>query len=574
MDWIIRHRNIFSSPDAHAAADAGSLITQLLTGRGLSEQSMIHAYLEPKMSDLHPPEMIPGLTDAADRIIAAIKANEPIVLYGDYDVDGTTGTAILWHALTLAGHTPKTYIPHRIEEGYGLNREACETLGDGGAKVIVSIDCGITACEVADSLRTRGVDLIVTDHHKAQDELPDAFAIVHPGLTREYPNPHLCGSGVAFKLAWAVAQRLNGGDRVAPEFRELLLEMMPLVALATIADVVPLVGENRVITRFGLERMPVSRLAGLRALIEVARLDGKPIAAVDAAFRLAPRINAAGRMQHAELAVELFTTGDKQRAAEIATFLDKHNTERQSTERKVTKEAIAQVDEQQLATEGRRAIVLAGDWHTGVVGIVASRIVDRFHRPVVVISLNGETGQGSARSIANFDLSTALSECNGSLLSYGGHAMAAGIRIEPDNIPTFTDQFVEVANGKLTGRDMVPKLKLDAEVPLSALTLEAARTLQQFAPFGEGNPEPRFCTDSVELAAEPRTVGKNGDHLQAVFRQGGVTVKSIAFRQASRIDKLRQHRACRVAFKPIINEFNGRTSVEMQVIDFKFPDEE
>ncbi|MGB0714422.1 MAG: single-stranded-DNA-specific exonuclease RecJ [Phycisphaerae bacterium] len=573
MDWIVQHSNVFAN-DGNVSVDTPDLISHLLAARGIESPEQADAFLTPKMSDLHPPELIPEMIRAADRVVAAIQNNEKIVLFGDYDVDGTTGTAILWHVLTLAGASPQTYTPHRIDEGYGLNCNACRKLADEGAQVIISIDCGVTACEEAALVKDRGIDLIITDHHKAQAERPDAYALVHPGLDGQYPNPHLCGSGVAFKLAWAVAQRLSGETRVAPQFRDLLLELLPLAALATIADVVPLIGENRILTKCGLERMPHTRLRGLKALMQVGRLTNGPVSSVDVAFRLAPRINAAGRMQHAELAVELFTTNHAERAAEIATYLDKHNQERQSTERKVTKEALAMVEQDDLVTDRRRAIVLAGNWHPGVVGIVASRIVDRFHRPVVVISLNGGEGQGSARSISSFDLSSALAECNGSLLNYGGHAMAAGIRISRDEIPSFTEQFIEVANGKLTGRDMVPKLHLDAEVNLDALSMRAAQTLEQFAPFGEGNPEPKFCTGEVELAAEPRIVGKNNEHLQLQVRQNGVTMKGIGFRKAEFADRLKTHRTCRLAFKPIINEFNGRASVELQVIDFKFPDDE
>ncbi|MHC5108825.1 MAG: single-stranded-DNA-specific exonuclease RecJ [Planctomycetota bacterium] len=571
-DWIIQETDVFHR-ELTTSDRIPPLIMNLLATRGINGHEAIDAFLTPQMTDLYPPEQLPGARDAASLIVDAIKQNRKVVLYGDYDVDGTTGASILWHILTLAGATPKVYVPHRIEEGYGLNVQACNQLVDDGASVIVSVDCGITACDVADELKARGADLIVTDHHQAHDQLPHASAIVHPGLDGSYPNPGLCGSGVAFKLGWAIAQALSGSEKVGSEYRELLVELLPLAALGTIADIVPLVDENRIIARHGLARLTRSRIAGVRALIDQAGITSPNISAYDVGFKLAPRINAAGRMGHADLAVELLTSANAQRAREIAEFLDEHNRTRQSTERKITREAMEMIESGNLASDSRRAIVLSGEgWHPGVIGIVASRIVDRFHRPAVVIAWHDGEGQGSARSIRNFNLADALAACDENLISHGGHAMAAGLRVGPEKLSAFEEQFVAVANNRLTGRDLVPKLRLDAEVNLNVLTLPTVRLLELLGPFGSENPKPRFCTDWVDLAAEPRCVGQTQKHLQATFSQSGIKMKAIAFGQAGAIDDLKRHRKCRVAFEPIINDFNGRTNVEIQVLDFKFPE--
>ncbi|MEK7710309.1 MAG: single-stranded-DNA-specific exonuclease RecJ [Planctomycetota bacterium] len=548
------------------------VVAQLLINRGLSPDQPCDGFLSPQLRDLYPPELLPGVTEAARRITDAVREKRRIVLYGDYDVDGTTGVAILWHVLRLAGGDVSFYVPHRVEEGYGLNLDAVNRLADEGAGLIVSVDCGITAVEAAEALAVRGVELIVTDHHTPQERIPPAAVIVHPTVGGDYPNPHLSGSGVAFKLAWAIAQRVCGSERVAPEYRDLLQELLPLAALGTIADVVPLIGENRIIARHGLNALPTTRLAGVRALIESAGLGGEKISCYDVGFKLAPRINAAGRMGHARLAVELFTRADAARAREIAIYLEEHNRSRQSTERKIVKQACEMIERDNLAGDARRAIVLAAEgWHAGVIGIVAARVVGRYHRPTVMIALGSGEGQGSARSIQHFDLAAALAECGGHLLAHGGHAAAAGLRIATDRVAAFTEAFIDIANNRLTGDDLTPKVRLDAEVSLDAMTLPTAEAIIGLGPFGVGNPRPLLATDWVELAAEPRCVGSGSDHLQATFRQGGVQLKGIGFGLAGELEDLKQHRRCRVAFEPIINDFNGRRSVEMQIVDMHFP---
>lgn len=569
--WLIRE----PSPHRDEAARrwrVPPIVAQILINRGLEVDRPGEAFLTPQMKDLHPPHLLPGAVQAADLIVAAVRSRDKIVLYGDYDVDGTTGLAILWHVLRLADADVSFYVPHRIEEGFGLNLDAANRLVEDGTQMIITVDCGITATREARALRRRGVKLVITDHHAPHDTIPPADAVVHPTVGGDYPNPDLCGAGVAFKLAWAIAQKLSNADRVNPEFRALLLRLLPLAALGTIADVVPLRGENRIIAKHGLEGLARPSLPGLDALIDSAGLNRERISGYDVGFRLAPRINAAGRMGHARLAVELLTKADEARAREIALYLEEHNRSRQATERKIVKQAHEMIERDGLASDARRALVLASEgWHAGVIGIVAARIVDRYHRPTVLIALSGGEGQGSARSIPHFDMAEALAACDRHLLSYGGHSMAAGLRIAADRVGDFSEAFVALANNLLTGDDMIPKLRLDAEVSLGELTLSTTEAITGLGPFGMGNPKPKLATQWLELVEEPRLVGAQRTHLQASFVQGGVRMRSIGFGLGGCIEDLKQHRRCRAAFEPIINEYNGRRSVEMQIVDLQFP---
>jgi single-stranded-DNA-specific exonuclease len=548
------------------------LVAQLLYNRGLDKPDPMREFLEPRMSMLHAPELLPGTTEAAELIAAAVRDRKRIVIYGDYDVDGLTGTAILWHVLRMAGAEVSYYIPHRIDEGYGLNSEAIRQIVRDGADVVITVDCGITGVDEAKLARELGLTLIITDHHRPGSSLPNAHVVVHPGVGGNYPNTDLCGAGVAFKLAWAIAKRLANADKVSPEFRDYLTNAVGMVALGTIADVVPLLGENRVLARFGLANLPKCNLHGLTALIESAKLaDQAKLNSEHVGFWLAPRINAAGRMGHAQLAAELLTRADAERAREIAQYLEQQNRDRQNMERRIFNEAVDVVESRKLASDARRAIVVAGEgWHAGVIGIVASRIVERFGRPTIMISLDNGDGQGSGRSIRNFDLHKAIGECAHHLIGFGGHAMAAGLRIKREKVEEFTESFVERANQTLTARDLEATLHLDAEVPPATWSVPLVRDIERLGPFGSGNPKPKFASPVLHLEGEPRTVGKNGNHLSFTLTDGRCRMKAIAFSQAAQLEPLRERRQCRVAYEPCVNEFNGRVTAEMQVIDIQF----
>jgi single-stranded-DNA-specific exonuclease len=569
-EWVIAAPHVDRQRLAEQAGVA-PLLAQLLLNRGVRSAADVHPFLWPDFKALLPPESLPGAVVAARHLAAAARAGKRIVIYGDYDVDGVSGTAILWHALKLAGAAVSFYIPSRLEEGYGLNTEAIEKIAADGAHLLVTVDCGITAVEEARRARELGLELIVTDHHQPRAQLPQTAVTVHPSACGPSLNPDLSGAGVALKVAWSLAQEVCGSPRVSDAFREYLLDATALAALGLIADVVPLTGENRIIASYGLRHLGHSRNPGLRALLEVSNLAGKrSYDDYDVGFMLAPRLNALGRMGHARLAVELFTRAQAEQARQIATTLDAANRQRQEIERQIAEQAMAMVVENRFNRESCRGIVLASpDWHPGVIGIVASRLVDRFHRPTILIALESGYGQGSGRSVRHFPLHEVLEACSQHLLSYGGHAMAAGVRLRANQVKAFTAAFQAQAAGRLTAADLRPKLHLDDQVALGELTSQVVDTIQQLAPFGPGNPRPRLATAEVELADRPRAVGRDAAHLQFAVRQEGSFRKAIAFGRGRQADELAEHRRVRLAFEPIINEWNGQRKVELKVIDWK-----
>ena len=580
-DWIIEPP--WNERDRLARSlGISPIVAQVMHNRGVGDVSDARQFLDPQLGDMLPPEAMPATTEAAERIAASVAEGKKIVLYGDYDVDGITGVAILWHCLKLAGADVSYYIPDRLVEGYGVNTEAIETLAKDGAGLVITIDCGITAIEPARLARERGVEFIVTDHHtphvdgEGQPQFPEAL-IVHPAVTAkgaaDYPNPNLSGSGVALKLAWAVAQNFSRAKKVRPEFREFLVDALGLAALGIVADVVPLTGENRIIARHGLRGLPHSKLAGIRALIQSTRLTGKKLDGSDVGFKIAPRLNAIGRLGHARLAVEMLTRADADEAGRIARNLDEQNSKRQTLQRRISAEASALVVEQGQNEDTIRGIVLASEgWHAGVVGIVASKITEEFGRPTVMIAVENGIGQGSARSIPHFPLNEVLAECGDHLMTYGGHAMAAGLRIEAGKIDAFRAAFQERAGQRLTPADLRAKLHIDDVIRLGELNRQLVDDLAKLEPYGAGNPGPMLATDWLELAGEPRTVGSSGTHLQVRLGDGRVQCRGIAFGMGKYADPLRDHRRCRVAFRPTLNHWQGNTTVEMQIVDFRFPE--
>ncbi|HZZ43394.1 MAG TPA: DHH family phosphoesterase [Tepidisphaeraceae bacterium] len=587
------------------------VLAQVLLNRGLTAADDCSAFLRPALKSLHDPSLIPNLSKAAERIARAIRDKEKIVIYGDYDVDGITATSILWHAIKTLGHTADFYVPHRLEEGYGLNPDSITQLCDLGAQLIITVDCGITAIPSAAIAKSRNVDLIITDHHewrekssvfsvqgsgnkgdgshfsssplsslnpeplKTEPSLPDCYTIVHPRLPHDgpaYPNPHLCGAGVAFKLAWAIGQAHAGSPKVSEEFKSFLLEATALAALGTIADVVPLIGENRVLAHFGLSGLKSSKLTGIRALIASADLTGKKLDSYHVGFLLAPRLNACGRMGHARLAVELLTRADETQALEIATYLESQNKQRQSLERKILDQALTQAAELSAESDDTSAIVLGAEgWHPGVIGIVASRILERFHKPTLMVGLNNGVGQGSGRSIAGFHLARALESCAEYLETFGGHEMAAGLKLRSDQFEDFRVAFMAHAKSVIRPELLIPELKLDTLAELRHISASLVQDLARMGPFGHGNRKPLLCLRGLQLVTLPRRVGKTGDHLQLQVRQGNTQFKCIAFNHGHHFDRLHPGTTLDLAAEPVINEFNGYTNVELEIKDLHFP---
>ncbi len=561
---------LIGGPPTTPVASGASLVDRILAVRGLSDPAAARDFLNPLLTHLHEPSLLPDMDRAAERILAALRAKAPLVIYGDYDVDGITATAILWHTFrAIAPSAPvSTYVPHRIDEGYGLSVDAMNALADQGARVVVSVDCGVTATAAARAAVQSGIDLIITDHHNPpsrEEELPPAFAVVHPRRPRSvYPFGELSGAGVAYKLAWRLCTLACNGHRVTKELQSLLLDLLALAALGTIADVVPLVGENRVIARFGLSRIKRSPLVGLRALVEASGLDGEKIDSEDVGFKLAPRLNACGRMGHAREAVELLTTAGAPRAEEIARALCRFNDERRATERRIFEHAAAMVEERAMHTPGRRAIVLAHeDWHAGVVGIVCSRLVERFGRPTILMCSAGGECHGSGRSIEGFALADALGACSAHLLSHGGHDMAAGLRLEAGNLDAFTEAFTAVANARLAPDDLSRPLLYDAEARIEELTTETVACLERLAPFGQGNPRVRVRIGAT-LAEPPSPLGSSGRHASLKLREnGGRPLRIVGWNWLGRLDQLPRGGRVEALISPLISTWSGNVEAEL-----------
>ena len=545
------------------------LVGHILGHRGLETPESARAFLWPTLAQLHDPSAMPGLMEAADRLVRAAQAGDPIVIYGDYDVDGITATAILWQALRLAGATPRIYVPHRLEEGYGLNLEAVEQLAAEGARVLVTVDCGITGLEEVARARDLGLDVIVTDHHEPKPgRLPPAQVLVDPKLPdSSYPFRELSGAGIALKLAWAIGQRLSRRDRVSEPFREFLVAATGLAALGTIADVVPLVGENHVLASFGLRALAGSRQAGLAALLQTARIEDRALEADDIGFILGPRLNAAGRLGHARDAVTLLTTADPEAATTIAKALDRQNRQRQDLEKQILAEAEEQVA-RTFSPQRDAAIVLAGaGWHTGVIGIVASRLVEEYYRPTILIGIRDGQAQGSGRSIPGFPLHEALAACEAHLSNYGGHAMAAGLRLVEEAVPRFREAFLAHAASRLNREQLTPHLEVDAEVSLADVSLETARVLERLGPFGAGNERPVLAVRSVGITGEPRRIGRRGEHIAMHVTQGGHARRVVGWRLGELAETLARAGSCGIAFTCRVSNYRRTPEVELHLKD-------
>jgi single-stranded-DNA-specific exonuclease len=560
------------------------LVAALLIQRGQTTPEQARRFLDAPLSGLHAPDLLPGVAAAAERILAAVRAGRKVCVYGDYDVDGLSGAALLVQGLRLLRAEVDLYVPHRLEEGYGLNREALRQIASNGASLVLTVDCGIASVAEALEAKRLGLELIVTDHHELKETLPDAAVLVHPRLPGStYPFGRLSGSAVAFKLAWALAQRECGSPKVTERFRNYLLDGVALASLGVVSDVVPLHEENRILVRHGLARIQKAPLPGLQALCEVAGLQpGAALRATDIGYRLAPRLNAAGRLGSARQVVELLTTNRPEVAHDLAQALETKNQQRQQLERRMLWEARELVAAKNYGDYPALVLGLPG-WHGGVIGIVAGRLAEQFGRPALMIALPAESrprneidptladlGLGSGRSIPGFALNEALHSCSDLLVAYGGHPAAAGFKIQPDRIDPFRQRFCDFAAGHFPAGPPAPTLVLDAEIPLSSLTFGLLDELDRLEPYGAENRKPVFLAGPVEVTGEPRKVGQDERHLSFRVRQQGTTLKAIAFSMADRVEELMSAGGtCCLAFTPKLNEWMGRRSIDLELADFQ-----
>ncbi len=550
-----------------AVAGIGSLAAGVLLRRGVDTPEGCRRFLTPRLDDLSDPGDILGMAEGARRLALAVRQRQRIWICGDYDVDGTSGTAILMMFLRLVGAEPRFLIPHRVKDGYGLKVPGVEHMAAEGADVAVTVDNGISAWEAAERARELGIDLIITDHHEPPERLPHCLALINPhqaGCGSAYKE--LCGAGLAFKLAWAVAQELGPGRKATPEVREFLLDALGLVALATVADAAPLDGENRVLVRFGMKALEKSRLPGLVALKRLAKAEGE-LTERDLAFGLGPRINAGGRLAAADLSVRLLTTRDEAEAGQLAQELERLNKERREVERGVVESARSR------AEASLTPVVMMGDegWHLGVLGIAASKLAERFSRPVLLAAIDPETGlaKGSGRSVPGFNLTEALTRAKDHLVAYGGHAYAAGFTVKRENLEAVRLSIEASLLAWSGGEKPMPLTTVDMEIPLDRLREGPVRELARMAPYGEGNRPPVFLVRGLRLAGDPKRMGVEGKHLSFLVRSisGGGSMRAVAFNQGEGLDRLLAMReGFDLAFTPKINEWKGSVSVELEVV--------
>ncbi len=572
-----RKRWIVAAPDAATAThlahalELPAVVATLLTARGFRSVEDARAFLHPSLAQLHPPAQMLGIAPAVARLRQAINAHETILIYGDYDVDGTTAVVLLKTAIERLGGTVRFHVPHRLREGYGMQREVLERSFAEGVRLVVSVDTGIRAFAAAEAAEALGLDLIVTDHHLPDGSLPRALAILNPNQPDcGYPAKSLCGAGVAFKLSQALLESAAEGDPAALERVQtrVLPSFLKMLAIATIADAVSLTGENRAIVALGLLalRDPVS--PGLRALFAVAQLDPvrKPLSAMDVGFRLGPRINAAGRMDVASDVVELFTTRNPQRAAELAQKLDELNSDRRATEAA----ALQQVMEQAAAAGDARCFVLDGeDWHRGVICILASRVVDATGRPALVLAHENGEAYGSGRSVEGFHLLDALESCAALFTRFGGHAHAAGFSLPSERVPELRARMAAYALQHVREEDLLQPVHCDAELRLDHVTPAIERSLRALAPFGMDNPEPSFVAYDVEVAAPFRTIKER--HAKLLLAQGEARYSALAWNWAERLLALgiAQGDHVDVVFRLRENEHPEWGGLELELVDLR-----
>ena len=536
-------------------------IASVLASRGIRSLEESKPFFNPDIEQLHDPFLMKDMDRAVERVINSFMDQKPVLVFGDYDVDGTTGASLLYLGLTSIGAEAETYIPDRELEGYGLSTQGVDYAKSRGMDLIITCDCGINAFDVVFYANSQGIDIIITDHHTPDERLPEAFAILNPKREGcDYPFKGLCGGGVAYKLIQALAMK-TGQDM------NLVWDLLDLVTLGTAADMVPITDENRVMVHHGLSLIPSTDKYGLQSLIRIAGLENKQPSVGQLVFSIAPRINAAGRLGDANRSVELLTTMDARRGRELANELDVENKKRQDIQHTVVDQAMRMVNAQ-VDLVNDKAIVLAGEgWHAGVVGIVASRIKEEYNRPAIVISMDEDgVGKGSARSVRGLDLYEALTSVKQWLDGYGGHPMAAGLTVTRKNYGSFRQAFLDVANTTLSDEDILPTLYLDTELKLKDIDTRFLTFMDKLGPYGPGNMRPKFASTNVNIVGNPRIIG-NGDHIRFKVKQDRTSFTAIGFNQSHHYETLISGEPVDIAYVVEINEWQGYSRVQLNIRD-------
>jgi len=555
----------FPQPEVDALAETlriPGVVARMLLRRGIRSMEDARRFFRPALDQLYDPFLLPDMQKAVDRLRRAILSEEKILIYGDYDVDGITSVSFLYHILKELGADVGYYIPDRQTEGYGLSPAGVDAAQQRGTRLIVTVDCGITGHAEIDLAKSMGIEVIVCDHHEPGPTLPDAVAILDPKITGcTYPFRELAGVGVTYKLCQGLLKRMGIDDSILENHLEL-------VAIGTAADIVPLVDENRVFVKTGLERLNESENVGLKALLEVASLTGKEIGTGHVVFIIAPRINAVGRMGDAERAVKLLTTEDPHEALQIAGVLEQENRHRKNVDEETFRQALVMANEQYTDATVHSLILSQRGWHPGVIGIVASRVVEKFYRPTILISIENGVGKGSARSIEGFDLHDALKNCEDLLVGFGGHKYAAGLSILEENIEAFRSRFESVASSRLQEDQLVPKLSIDAELNLDEIDGLFLKLLRMFAPFGPLNMRPVFISRGLQVLGSPSIVG--GNHLKFKVRQGQSVFEVIGFGMGDMAKQMQKmENGLDLAYVIEENEYMGRRMIQLRAKDLR-----
>lgn len=560
--WVFKnHTNLEKIAELESNLNINQTLAQLILDRNLFTAEEVEKFIKPDLNKLHDPFLFKDMEVAVSRLLKALREGDNILIYGDYDVDGITSVSLLYEALFELGGKVSFYIPNRISEGYGLSKKGIDVAKNKKIDLLITVDCGVTAVEEVAYANENGIDVVICDHHEATKDIPSALAVINPKLKDcKYPFNELAGVGVAFKLLQALYQRLGYGVNKLEDF-------LDLVAVGTAADIVPLLDENRILVKYGLEKLNSNSRNGLFALAESASLLGKEITVSTIVFVMAPRLNAVGRMSSAKKAVHLLTSKSLQQARNIARILESENKMRRNIDEATCIEAMDLVD-QQIDPEVSKIIVLAkNDWHPGVIGIVASRVMEKFNRPTVLISIKNGIGKGSARSTLNFDIYKALNSVNHLLDDFGGHKFAAGLTIKEENINQLRTELEKISEAQIANEDMTPTLMVESEVNLNQFDAKFLKWLKYFAPYGPENMTPVFVVRDLEVVGDVNVVGYN--HLKMKVRQNGIVIDAIAYNFGDTASQFKnKNQRLDSAFVMEENTWNGQTTIQMRIKDF------
>jgi len=549
-----------------AALNVNMTIARLLVQRGINTFNEAKTFFRPRLSDLHDPFLMKDMEKAVARVELAVNNQEKVIIYGDYDVDGTTSVALMYTFLKSRINHIEYYIPDRYSEGYGISPKSIDYAVDNGFSLIIALDCGIKAVDKIENARQRGVDFVICDHHNPAEQIPPAVAVLDPKQHDcNYPYKELSGCGVGFKLLQAYCQK----NEVEPEE---IYDLLDMVVVSIASDIVPITGENRVLAYYGLKKLNSNPGIGLQTIINFAGLNGHEITISDIVFKIGPRLNASGRIEHGKKSVQILVASDEDKSDILGEEIDSFNEIRKTLDRDITQDALDMIATDPLMEETKSTVLYNRDWHKGVVGIVASRVTEQFYRPTIILTESNGMATGSARSVKDFDLYEAIGQCSDLLESYGGHMYAAGLTLKIENVPEFRRRFEDIVTAQITDESQIQSIEVDAKIPLSEITPRFYRILKQFAPFGPHNMQPVFITEDVFDAGTSRLVGKNNDHLKLDLVEPDVNsgiFPGIAFNQSDKFDLITSGLPFDVCYSITENEYRGKTSLQLFIRDVK-----